>query len=108
MNDFGGSFQNIHYGDILIKYGEILDFNKCPVPYLNSFISKTYKTVQNGDIIIADTAEDETVGKCVEIYNNSKANYWINEAEKYFHKDKESNYDFAVFLIGRNDDYFIY
>ena len=46
--------------------------------------------------------------KCVEIYNNSKANYWINEAEKYFHKDKESNYDFAVFLIGRNDDYFIY
>lgn len=69
MNDFGGSFQNIHYGDILIKYGEILDFNKCQVPYLNSFISKTYKTIQNGDIIIADTAEDETVGKCVEIYN---------------------------------------
>ena len=69
MNDFGGSFQNIHYGDILTKYGAILDFNKYTVPYLNSFISKTYKTVQNGDIIIADTAEDETVGKCVEIYD---------------------------------------
>ena len=68
-NDYG-EVMNVHYGDILVKYGEILDVKKDEVTYLlNSELLKKYQTsvLQNGDIIIADAAEDETVGKCSEI-----------------------------------------
>lgn len=65
-----GAALNIHYGDILIKYGEVLDVKKEILPSIidESFISK-YKTsfLKNGDVIVADTAEDETVGKCTEV-----------------------------------------
>ena len=54
--DESGLAQNIHYGDVLIKYGEVVTAMK------NSYL-------QNGDVIIADTAEDATVGKCSEIAN---------------------------------------
>ena len=66
---------NIHYGDILTKYGEIIDFNIISniVPKINNGISlskfedKSY--LKNGDIVIADTAEDLTVGKSCEVVN---------------------------------------
>ena len=66
---------NIHYGDILTKYGEIIDFNMISniVPKINNDISllkfedKSY--LKDGDIIISDTAEDLTVGKACEITN---------------------------------------
>ena len=68
MNDIHGLFRNIHYGDILIKYPTIVDVKNSHIPFLNNDIKiKPYKTVQSGDIIIADTAEDETVGKCIEV-----------------------------------------
>ncbi len=70
MNDSRGVVCNIHYGDVLIKYPTIVDAEKCAIPYLNEGVKiKLQKLVQSGDIIIADTAEDETVGKCVEIKN---------------------------------------
>ena len=70
MNDSCGVVRNIHYGDVLIKYPTIVDVEKCAIPYLNEGVKiKLQKLVQSGDIIIADTAEDETVGKCVEIKN---------------------------------------
>ena len=70
MNDSCGVVRNIHYGDVLIKYPTIVDVEKCAIPYLNKDVKiKLQKLVQSGDIIIADTAEDETVGKCVEIKN---------------------------------------
>ena len=70
MNDSRGVVRNIHYGDVLIKYPTIVDAEKCAIPYLNEDVKiKLQKLVQSGDIIIADTAEDETVGKCVEIKN---------------------------------------
>ncbi len=70
MNDGHGTIRNIHYGDVLIKYPTVVDVDKCSIPYLNEGIKiKTQKFVQSGDVIIADTAEDETVGKCVEIKN---------------------------------------
>lgn len=70
MNDSRGVVRNIHYGDVLIKYPTIIDVEKCAIPYLNEDVKiKLQKLVQSGDIIIADTAEDETVGKCVEIKN---------------------------------------
>ena len=39
-----------------------------------------------------------------EMPKNSKAKDWISYAEQYFPQDQESEYDFAVFLIGNNDD----
>ena len=70
MNDSRGVVRNIHYGDVLIKYPTIVDVENCAIPYLNEDVKiKLQKLVQSGDIIMADTAEDETVGKCVEIKN---------------------------------------
>ena len=55
---------------MLIKYGECLNVSKELLPYIdNKNIVNKFKKfyIQNGDVIIADTAEDETVGKCIEI-----------------------------------------
>ena len=70
LNDEFGAAQSIHYGDVLIKYDEVLDVSKEPLSYIEKqSIADKFKTsyLQNGDVIIADTAEDETVGKCTEI-----------------------------------------
>ena len=67
-----GNAGNVHYGDILIKYGEVLDLHTESLPYIHSEeITDKLKSsfLRDGDIIIADTAEDETVGKCTEIAN---------------------------------------
>lgn len=65
-----GVAKNVHYGDILVKFGEVLDVGKEFLPMIvdESVIAKYRSSfLQNGDIVIADTAEDETVGKCSEI-----------------------------------------
>ena len=70
LNDEFGIAQNIHYGDVLIKYDDVLDVSKEPLSYIEKqSIADKFKTyyLQNRDVIIADTAEDETVGKCTEI-----------------------------------------
>ena len=68
-----GTIQNVHYGDILTKYGACLDMANTDVPYLLEKVSvRKYSEssyVREGDVIIADTAEDSTVGKCVELVN---------------------------------------
>jgi type I restriction enzyme S subunit len=65
--------KNIHYGDILIKFNIGIDENTTEIPTIKqdinlSNISDKYY-LQNGDIIIADTAEDYSVGKACEIVN---------------------------------------
>lgn len=65
-----GAIKNIHYGDILVKYGEVLDVKNEQIPnILDTTVAEKYKAsfLQNGDVIFADTAEDEAVGKCSEI-----------------------------------------
>ena len=67
-----GSALNVHYGDILIKYGEILDVSVAALPYIpNADLVSKFKNsiLEDGDVIMADTAEDETVGKCSEVLN---------------------------------------
>ena len=68
-----GTIQNVHYGDILTKYGACLDMANTDVPYLLETVSvRKYSESsygREGDVIIADTAEDSTVGKCVELVN---------------------------------------
>lgn len=65
-----GTVKNVHYGDVLIKFGELLDVGKEELPYLiDDSLIKNYSSavLKNGDVVIADAAEDETVGKCSEI-----------------------------------------
>lgn len=65
-----GAIRNIHYGDILVKYGSILDIQQDTVPYIKESIRTVAKNpLRDGDILMADTAEDETVGKCCEVHN---------------------------------------
>ena len=66
--------QNIHYGDVLIKYGSIIDVESDDIPSIaKGKESKGTPYLRDGDVIIADTAEDEAVGKCCEIINISGA-----------------------------------
>lgn len=70
LNYDSGEYQNIHYGDVLITFSDVIDANSPLVPYINS--NETVKSdtfIKDGDIIVADTAEDETVGKVCEIQN---------------------------------------
>ena len=71
LNKDEGETHNIHYGDVLIKYGLITDICKEEIPFINTDISLNKFTkesyLRNGDIVIADTAEDMTVGKATEI-----------------------------------------
>ena len=67
----GNGVRNIHYGDVLIKYGAVLDLHSENVPVINAeqdiskFSALSY--LRNGDVVFADTAEDCTVGKSTEI-----------------------------------------
>ena len=72
LNYESGSVRNIHYGDILIKYGSIVDVRNDEIPFATGKSSDDFKgaLLQDGDIIIADTAEDETTGKACEIGNS--------------------------------------
>ena len=69
-----GSVMNIHYGDVLIKYGECVDVNKEVETFVKDkeVAKKLHQAsaIKNGDIIFADAAEDNTVGKCSEIIAN--------------------------------------
>lgn len=72
LNYESGSVRNIHYGDILIKYGSVVDVQNDEIPFATGKSSDDFKgaLLQDGDIIIADTAEDETTGKACEIGNS--------------------------------------
>lgn len=73
MNANGGKYRNIHYGDILTKYNEIVDCTSDEIPFLNVDIAvRENALLHTGDVVIADTAEDEAVGKVVEILNADK------------------------------------
>ncbi len=69
LNYETGVIKNVHYGDILIKFGEILDIESAEVPLISKsdFTVSSTSLLHNGDVIIADAAEDVTVGKCCEI-----------------------------------------
>lgn len=66
-----GDIANIHYGDVLIKYGECVDTSVDDLTYIIDY--KTAQrllrngALQKGDVIFADAAEDNTVGKCSEL-----------------------------------------
>lgn len=67
-----GTVLNVHYGDVLIKYGSVLDVQKDDIPRIPHRCREDFNgaLLQDGDVIIADTAEDETTGKACEISNS--------------------------------------
>lgn len=71
LTDIPSSVQNIHYGDVLIKYRAIVNIAVDKPPYikpdidLQKFSPASY--LCDGDIVFADTAEDYSVGKAIEI-----------------------------------------
>ena len=72
LNYKNPNIKNIHYGDILVKFDEILDGSNKDIPYINSELdlSKFSKSLlRDGDIVFSDTAEDDTVGKAIELQN---------------------------------------
>lgn len=62
-----GEIGNIHYGDVLIKYGAVLSAKDSIPKIKTEYESGARAFLQQNDIIVADTAEDETVGKVVQI-----------------------------------------
>lgn len=70
LSDEDGEILNVHYGDILVKFGEVIDLEKDTLPTVvdDSILTRYINSIlQDGDVVIADAAEDETVGKCCEI-----------------------------------------
>ena len=70
LNYESGTVKNVHYGDVLIKFGDYIDAAETELPYISddTKVDKFKNSfLQDGDIVIADTAEDDTVGKCTEI-----------------------------------------
>lgn len=69
LNYDSGQVKNIHYGDILTKFDSVINISEEDVPYITDGIPEDYckNLLKNGDVIFADTAEDETAGKAIEI-----------------------------------------
>ena len=70
LNGENGTARNVHYGDILIKFGDCLDGERSDLPFItdDTVLPKFAGSIlREGDVIFADTAEDETAGKCVEL-----------------------------------------
>jgi type I restriction enzyme S subunit len=70
LNYESGNVKNVHYGDVLIKFGDYIDVSVAELPFITNdenIAKYSGSFLQDGDIIIADTAEDDTVGKCSEI-----------------------------------------
>ncbi|GEN90053.1 MAG: restriction endonuclease subunit S [Staphylococcus equorum] len=61
--------KSIHYGDLLDNYGSILDVRKDWIPFITNGTIHRYKSqlFENVDMILVDTAENETIGKAVEV-----------------------------------------
>jgi len=62
-----GEIGNIHYGDVLIKYGCVLSENDCIPRVIDTSKLNAKHYLRKNDVIIADTAEDDTVGKAVQV-----------------------------------------
>lgn len=72
LNYRSGLARNVHYGDILVRFGEVLDAQGDDVPFVSDDATANRLTpskLDNGDIVFADAAEDEVVGKCTEVQN---------------------------------------
>lgn len=68
--------KNIHYGDIHKNFNNILQSSDDFIPYIIDDDISYYERyfLQDGDIIFADAAEDNTAGKCIELDIDDNSN----------------------------------
>ena len=99
--------RNVHYGDVLIKFGAVLDCSKEVLPSLCPEVEKRVGSnfAQDGDLIVADTAEDDTVGKAVELQNVGETKI-VSGLHTIFSRPR--NKVFAPYWLGYfvNSDFF--
>lgn len=72
LNYSSGAAKNVHYGDVLVKFDEVLDAQNDGLPLITSdaILEKVIPSrLRDGDIVMADAAENEAVGKCTELSN---------------------------------------
>ncbi|MFC1909121.1 restriction endonuclease subunit S [Chloroflexota bacterium] len=69
LNYTNGEIKSVHYGDILIKYGAVTNCKTDVIPFITDGRVTDYKRLllRDGDVLIADAAEDEAVGKATEL-----------------------------------------
>ena len=74
LNDSNGDIQNIHYGDVLIKYPSIIDAQKQSIPFINKEDYKESMTdfIEDGDIVyVPDSGKivwSEDIKPYIDIY----------------------------------------
>lgn len=97
LNYVGGTCKDVHYGDVLILFDNFVDISDKKVPFINNDKVVNSVRLKDGDIIIADTAEDETVGKAVEVINSGKI-----DATSGLHTMlcRKRNDDFSKYYLG--------
>lgn len=72
LSDENGDVLDVHYGDVLIRYGSVLDLATAKLPRIADDATAwnlACDDLEDGDVVIADTAEDLTAGKCSELRN---------------------------------------
>ena len=70
LSEAEGTVLNVHYGDVLVRFGEILNVDAESLPRIaddSIAMRLSCQRLANGDVVIADTAEDAAVGKCSEL-----------------------------------------
>ncbi|MBT1034934.1 restriction endonuclease subunit S [Canibacter sp. lx-45] len=70
LNEKAGNALSVHYGDILTSLPNLVDVSSQKLPFINDpeLVSRLFsKQLLNGDVVMADTAEDESVGRCAEL-----------------------------------------
>jgi len=68
LNYDSGEIKNVHYGDVLVKFPTFLNVGDPEVPFIKNDVICKSDRLENGDVVIADTAEDYEVGKAIEIH----------------------------------------
>lgn len=87
-----GDVGYIHYGDIHTKIKATLDVNKFVSGYISNRQLKTYITIKEGDLIMADASEDLSgVGKSFEVINTPK-NPVISGLHTFLIREKKSGF----------------
>ena len=71
LSEDEGDIFNIHYGDILVKYNEVVDpiYDRVPKIRDGTTINLMEAVLKDGYVVFADAAEDLMVGKVVEVTN---------------------------------------
>ncbi len=73
MESEKGVIQNVHYGDILTRFPAVLDCSKFHIPFLKADTKAPGSDdfLKDGDVVFADTAEDYSTGKAIEIVGSN-------------------------------------